>query len=125
MKTIIVTAIFSAVATLTPQKEKNPITFTQDKYNAGTVTQGVPVVCNYEFTNTSDKTITITSVAAGCSCTTAHWTKDPVKPGGKGVITATYNASNSGSKTFSFAVTTNGSKKISLLWLKADVKSVK
>lgn len=125
MKTILVTAILSAACAVTPLKEKNPIAFAQDKYNAGTVAQGVPVVHNYEFTNTSDKTITIAKVTADCSCTTAHWTKDPIKPGGKGLVTATYNASNVGLKTLSFAVTTNQSDKIALLWLKADVKSAK
>ncbi|MDR0385464.1 MAG: DUF1573 domain-containing protein [Prevotellaceae bacterium] len=45
------------------------------------------------FTNTGDKPLVITHVSASCGCTTPGWTKEPVQPGGKGEVLATYRTS--------------------------------
>lgn len=47
--------------------------------------------CTFEFTNNGDKPLVISSVIPSCGCTTPGWTKEPVAPGAKGNIKATYN----------------------------------
>jgi hypothetical protein len=50
------------------------------------------VTCSFEFTNTGKSDLIIQNVKASCGCTTPDWTKTPVKPGEKGFVEATYNA---------------------------------
>jgi hypothetical protein len=46
----------------------------------------------FKFVNTGDKPVVI-DVRASCGCTTTGWTKEPVKPGETGEVTATYKTS--------------------------------
>lgn len=45
----------------------------------------------FEFVNTGTQPLVIQRVQASCGCTTPSWTKEPVAPGKKGTVTATYN----------------------------------
>ncbi|MBP5319069.1 MAG: DUF1573 domain-containing protein [Paludibacteraceae bacterium] len=45
----------------------------------------------FEFTNLTNVPLTLTNVRASCGCTTPQWSKEPIAPGKKGVITVTYN----------------------------------
>jgi hypothetical protein len=51
------------------------------------------VSCEFIVTNKSDAPLLIANVKASCGCTTPKWTKEPIEPGKKGSITATYNPS--------------------------------
>lgn len=53
------------------------------------ISQG-PVSCSYNVRNISSKDVTIFNVISSCGCTEAHWTRETIKPGGTGVIKATY-----------------------------------
>jgi len=48
----------------------------------------------FEFINTGNQDLLLTSVKPGCGCTAADYTKTPVAPGEKGFIMATYNPYN-------------------------------
>lgn len=50
-----------------------------------------PVSCTFTLTNTSDKPVVIYQVVSSCGCTDVEWTKEPVKPGKSGKISATYS----------------------------------
>lgn len=50
-----------------------------------------PVSCTFTLTNTSDKPIVIYQVVSSCGCTDVEWTKEPILPGKKGKISATYS----------------------------------
>lgn len=78
------------------------------------------VTCEFQFTNTGKADLVLQKVRASCGCTTPEWTKEPVKPGDKGVVKATYNASGRpGAFTKTITVTTNaGEKRLSI---KGDV----
>ncbi len=52
-------------------------------------TQG-PVSCSFTVTNTSRKEITILNVISSCGCTDVSWSRESIKPGAKGTISATY-----------------------------------
>ena len=45
----------------------------------------------FEFTNNTNVPVTLTNVRASCGCTTPQWSKEPIAPNKKGVITVTYN----------------------------------
>jgi len=49
-----------------------------------------PQTYKFEFTNTGRETIIIQQVQASCGCTTPGWTREPVAPGEKGEVVATY-----------------------------------
>jgi len=63
-----------------------------DSFDFGTVTDGEKVVHVYEFKNTGNQPLMIQRAEAGCSCTTADWTKTPVAPGKTGTIKVTFNS---------------------------------
>lgn len=50
-----------------------------------------PVAYNFEFTNQGTAPILIKNVESSCGCTSPEWTKQPVLPGKKGFVKATFN----------------------------------
>lgn len=49
-----------------------------------------PVSCSFKVTNTSRKDITIMNVVSSCGCTDVSWSRESIKPGASGTISATY-----------------------------------
>jgi hypothetical protein len=47
--------------------------------------------CTFEFTNTGKEPLILQQVQPSCGCTAPVWTKEPIAPGEKGEILATYN----------------------------------
>lgn len=50
-----------------------------------------PVSHTFTVTNISGKDILILSVVSSCGCTDVAWTRETLKPGAKGIISATYS----------------------------------
>lgn len=50
-----------------------------------------PVSCTFTVRNVSDKDAVIYSVVSSCGCTDVKWTREALKPGAEGTITATYS----------------------------------
>ncbi|MFZ4796508.1 MAG: DUF1573 domain-containing protein [Bacteroidia bacterium] len=142
MKKLIITSIV-AVATLIsfnsnaqsttnpgtiPAATENPnqadITFEKETHDFGTISQGVPASFTFVFKNSGKEPLIITNAAAGCGCTTPEWTKEPIKPGQKGYVKATYNAASPGPFNKTVTVMSNGKKSNVILYIKGDVKPV-
>jgi hypothetical protein len=70
------------------QFEKTTLEFGNVKEEGGKVTG------KFEFTNTGDKDLILTTVKPGCGCTATDYTKTPIAPGQKGTITASYDPYN-------------------------------
>jgi len=49
------------------------------------------VTYSFEFVNTGGSDLIIHNVTASCGCTAPRWTREPVPPGEKGYVAATYN----------------------------------
>lgn len=64
--------------------------------NLGEIAQNKPATIDFEFTNTGDSPVIITSVQASCGCTATNYAKTPVLPGESTKITAVYNAATKG-----------------------------
>jgi guanyl-specific ribonuclease Sa len=82
----------AAQAPQTPSQLK----WEKETHEFGTIEQGKPVSYEFTFTNTTSKDVTLTNVKASCGCTATNYTKTAVKPGEKGIVTATYNAAAGG-----------------------------
>lgn len=68
------------------------ITFDSTIHDFGKINSGEWVTNRFQFTNTGNEPLDITSVHPGCGCTTAgNWDKH-VEPGGKGAITLLFNS---------------------------------
>jgi hypothetical protein len=70
--------------------------FSSETVDLGTVKKGNPVTATFTLTNISKEDLVIENVTPGCGCTKSDYTKEPIKPGKTGTITATYNAANVG-----------------------------
>ncbi|ANQ49362.1 DUF1573 domain-containing protein [Flammeovirga yaeyamensis] len=76
----------------------------------------------FEFTNTGNKPLTLTSVKASCGCTTPDWSTDPVAPNAKGYINVKYSTkSRPGKFNKTISVRTNGTPQVLLLSIKGNV----
>jgi len=70
--------------------------------------EGGKVTGRFEFTNVGDSDLVLTNVRPGCGCTAANYSHDPVAPGQRGYIEATYNPYNRpGAFNKNIRVTTN------------------
>lgn len=64
----------------------------KDVHDFGDIILGSGAVsCTFTLTNNSDKPVAIYNVVSSCGCTDVNWTKEPVKPGAKAKISATYS----------------------------------
>ncbi len=106
MKHIFFILVSFALVNLTVGQTKKPadvLKFTSETVDLGKVKIGNPVTATFTVTNIGTEDLLIESVTPGCGCTKSDYTKEPIKPGKTGTVTATYNAAAIGnfSKTVS------------------------
>lgn len=66
--------------------------FREEVFNFGEVVESEGAVLHsFEFTNATNKPVTIVKVQPSCGCTTPDWSKDPVLPGKIGYIKASFD----------------------------------
>jgi len=89
----------------------------------GRVPQGTMVERTWSFTNTGGSDLLITDVRGTCGCTVGKdWPKAPVKPGGQGTITVTFDSEGrSGMQDKAITVTANTRPPSTVLLLKGEV----
>ncbi|HTF80924.1 MAG TPA: DUF1573 domain-containing protein [Cytophagales bacterium] len=88
MKRNIIAILCLAVANLLAQPA---FRFASESYDFGEVPEGPQAIYSFEFTNVGDKPLVISHAQASCGCTVPEWSKDTIKPGGKGFVKAIYN----------------------------------
>ena len=62
------------------------MTFEEPKYKYGEVLAGTIVSHSFKFTNTGKAPLIISECKSTCGCTVPEWPKEPIPPGGEGVI---------------------------------------
>ncbi|MGZ3884443.1 MAG: DUF1573 domain-containing protein [Bacteroidia bacterium] len=67
------------------------LTIADSKKKFTDVKKGEVVVLEYDFVNTGDQPLIITSYEVQCSCTSAEFPKQPVLPGQGGKITVKFD----------------------------------
>ena len=71
---------------------QSKITFDKPVQELGYLLWRHPVVVTYNFTNTGTSPLVISNVTTSCACAVADWSKGAIPAGGKGKITATFDA---------------------------------
>lgn len=87
------------------------------------IPQGIPASTTFEFENTGKVDLVLSNVKPSCGCTTPEYTKEPIAPGKKGFIKATYNAAGMGNFQKSITVNSNVSEQPVVLTIKGEVFS--
>ncbi|MDR2805759.1 MAG: DUF1573 domain-containing protein [Dysgonamonadaceae bacterium] len=113
--------LFSLVANA--QASDAAIVFNTTTHDFGEIMQGEPQTFSFEFTNNSTAPVLIQNVRSSCGCTASAWTKEPVEPGKKGYVQATYNAAAAGAFSKTLTVTYSGSDKPIVLYVKGTVQT--
>lgn len=112
---------FLMFAGVTAFAQSGPVlAWEKSSHDFGEITEGAQVSHTFKFTNKGNEPLILTRVQPSCGCTVPNnWPKDPIMPGGSGEITVSFNsigrvgantkvvqvysnASNEGSKQFSF-----------------------
>ena len=66
------------------------ISSNKETHNFGQIEWKRPVTVEYTITNTGNQPLVLTNVTTSCACAVADWTKEPIVPGGKGVVKASF-----------------------------------
>jgi hypothetical protein len=90
-------------------------------HNFGKIEQNLPVVHEFQFSNTGKSPLVISAVKGSCGCTVTEYTKEPVAPGKSGIVKATFNAKAMGSFNKSIRVTANVEGGAETLYIKGEV----
>lgn len=93
MKKVSLIVLFAVlVSGMAFAQQKPEMDFKRTEHNFGTIKEEIGAVSTqFEFTNTGKSPLIIQRVSASCGCTTPSYTKEPVLPGKKGTISATYS----------------------------------
>ena len=67
------------------------VSFETDRYDFGEVREGMNASHDFVFTNIGHSPLIITDVKTSCDCTATYWTKEPIMPGEKSIITANFD----------------------------------
>lgn len=80
------------------------------------------VTHKFEFTNTGNEPLVVTNVRPSCGCTSSDYTKEPVMPGAKGYVSATFNPlRRPGKFSKTITITTNTEKPTTILRFTGNV----
>ena len=92
------------------------ISSNKETHNFGQIEWKRPVTVEYTITNTGNQPLVLTNVTTSCACAVVDWTKEPIAPGGKGVVKASFDAKALGHFEKSIGIYSNASP--SLVYLK-------
>ena len=98
------------------------IGFNKKKHDFGTIAFKKEATCTFEFSNTGKSALVIYDVKTSCGCTVPKWTKEPILPGKKGILTIKYDATFPGEFHKTVEVTYNGPGSPVILELKGEVE---
>lgn len=68
------------------------ISSNKETHNFGQIEWKQPVTVEYTITNTGNQPLVLTNVTTSCACSVAEWTKEPIAPGAKGTVKASFDA---------------------------------
>ena len=93
MKRILLLICLAAIIVpLKSQTVQAKISFNETSHEFGKFKEADGKVTHkFEFVNTGSSDLIIQNVSASCGCTAPSWTREPVPPGAKGFVAATYN----------------------------------
>jgi len=103
-------------------EELGEISFAEKEFNFGSIPEGKIVNHTFEFTNTGQAPLILSQVNASCGCTTPEYSKAPILPGQKGLISVAFNSQGQvGKQQKIVTVMSNASNGITTVQLKGEV----
>lgn len=127
MKSVLLQLILliGAVSGLHAQQPAYAQSFVYDKkiHDFGTIKEKDGLVKHtFTFTNRSKSPVVINDVSAWCGCTSADFTKTPVRPGSRATVTVTFNPfKRPGRFSKEVMVYLNGGTEYTRIWVKGNV----
>lgn len=98
------------------------ITFTEEVFDFGKITQGEKVSHAFKFKNTGDKNLIISGASGSCGCTVPEWPKEPIKPGAEGAINVVFNSEGkSGMQEKTVTIITNCEPATRVVRIKTEI----
>lgn len=99
------------------------ITFALTEHDFGKIQEGTMANYEFTFTNTGKAPLVLSNVQPSCGCTTPEWNKEPIAPGAKGTIKASFNSyGRPGSFQKYITVKSNASNSEVMLIIKGTVE---
>jgi hypothetical protein len=114
----------AAAAVVAPVNPNAPsFKFEVEEHNFGKLEQGKSVSYDFKFKNTGKEPLMISDATATCGCTKPTFAKDPIKPGGTGVISVTFNSTGkNGEQDKAITITSNAKENPKIIHLKGLVE---
>jgi hypothetical protein len=106
------------------QDNKAEFKFEEETHDFGKVPQGKPVSFVFKFTNTGEEPLIISAVESTCGCTVPNVEPKqgtPIKKGGTGSITLTFNAAVAAPFNKFVKITSNAKTPLKMLYIKGEV----
>ena len=115
------TALFSLLAFSLSAYAQSHISSNKETHNFGQIEWKKPVTVDYTITNTGNKPLVLSNVTTSCGCAVAEWTKQPIAPGEKGTVTATFDAQALGHFEKTVGIYSNADPSLVYLTFKGQV----
>jgi len=98
------------------------ISFEKSEHDLGTVLQGETVGYNFAFTNTGEGSLLILDADASCGCTIPRFSKEPIPPGGSGMVEVVFDSTGRmGKQSKTVTLQTNGKLRVVKLTIRANI----
>ncbi|RFP64865.1 DUF1573 domain-containing protein [Hymenobacter lapidiphilus] len=105
-----------------PNPNAPVMTFAKTDHDFGDIQPNAVVKTTFEFTNTGKSPLIIENATAACGCTTPNWTKEPIAPGGKGIIDVQFDAhGKTGMQNKEVAIQANTQPSINKVVIKTNI----
>ncbi len=104
------------------QQDLPEITFAEETFDFGRITQGEKVSHEFSFTNTGKKNLIISGASGSCGCTVPEWPKEPILPGATGKINVVFSSEGkSGLQEKTVTVVTNCEPATRVIRIKTEI----
>lgn len=120
---IILCGITAIGSVYSQDNSKSTLTFTETVWDFGDIKEVDGDVSHvFKFTNNGSNAIILENVSVSCGCTSPNYSKQPVKPGGKGEIKIVFDPSDRPGKfSKEIYITSNGGKNRNTLIVEGNV----
>ncbi|MCB0598265.1 MAG: DUF1573 domain-containing protein [Phaeodactylibacter sp.] len=99
------------------------MSFEETEFDFGTVAEGEKVSHTYKFKNSGDEPLILSNAKGSCGCTVPSWPREPIPPGGEGVVTVEFNSQNKkGKRNQKVTITANTNPPQTFIYLKGEVQ---
>lgn len=104
-----------------PKVETAGMAFEQETIDYGTIPFKADGGREFVFVNNGTKPLIITNCSGSCGCTVPTWPREPIAPGGRGVIAVKYATDRPGQFAKTVTVTANTPEGAKVLTIKGNV----